>query len=90
MARAPDEFPQTVSATAVNSAISFGFRAREVHVFNDGTNPVHVTFASSVAVLTDFDLAANESFKYTGSPTEQMGLICDAAETATVRLVAWS
>jgi len=89
MARAADEFASTVSATAVNSVLSFLFAATEVHVTNDGTNPVHITFKSTVAVLTDFDLAANETIKYTASPTEGMGLICDAAETATVRVVAW-
>jgi len=86
----PDEFNQVVSATDANTAISFGFKARDVLIINDGADEVFVTLGSTIATLTKFELKVGEAIGITlESPTEGMGLICNSAETATVRVIAW-
>lgn len=86
----PTEYVATVSATAVNTAVSFGFKATTILVVNDGSNTVFVTLASSTATTSKFPVKSSETFSIQlNSPAQGMGLICATSETATVRVGAW-
>lgn len=78
----------TVAATAVNTTVTFGFEATTVIVINDGANEVFVTFSSGVATTASVRLNPGESLTWNWRTT-QVGVICSAGETASVRVWAW-
>jgi hypothetical protein len=86
----PLEYVTSVAATQANTAVSFGFNAVDVLVVNDGANEIFITFASSTATTSKFQLNTTESFTmHFTSPVQGMGIICSSGETATVRVGAW-
>ena len=81
---------QAVSATDTNTNVDFGFRAAHLLLINDGANEAFVDFGGTVATNADFELKAGESLNLLVSPMEDIGIICSAGETATVRVLAMS
>ena len=80
-----------VSATAVNTSTTFGFVARYVRITNDGANEVFVLLSSTgaaTATTAGMELKSGETQGYANVAIKSVGLICSAAETATVRLYA--
>lgn len=98
--RGPTQYAQTVSVTATNTAITFGFDAFDVLIVNDGSNEVFVQFGATTATSgTSSSTAVNangmqvlsgESIAlHFTSPVQGVGIVCSSAETASVRLGAW-
>lgn len=86
----PSEFNTVVAASDTNTSVSFGFQANRIVIINDGTDEIFFTISSLTATLSNFELKASESITISPpSPTEGMAIICNAAETATVRIIAW-
>lgn len=89
-AAGPADYAVTVSCSETNTAVSFGFSARNILVINDDTtNETYFTTSSTTATTSDPSLKAAEDWSYEGIPTSGMGIICAAGETASVRVSAW-
>jgi hypothetical protein len=88
--RVTREYAATVAASAVNAAVEFGFLATDMLAVNDGPNTVHLTLDSDVSTTSKFPLKSGETFAMgLRTPRRHIGLICAAAETASVRVGAW-
>ena len=82
----------TVSATATSQTVP-GRYGKTLLVINDGADSVHARVfdameTSAVATTADLEIKIGESFEF--SRTKGIGaisIVCDTAETATVRLV---
>jgi hypothetical protein len=87
----PSEYVTSVSATATNTQVLFGFNASTIVVANDGANTVYLTLASGTSTTSKFPIKNGESFniRLDSSPAKGLGLICASTETATVRVGAW-
>ena len=88
----PTYYTSNVSATATNSVVSFGKTCYSVRIKNDGANTVYYEYPGSVATTSSVKLLSGES-EVISIPEGhaglwQLGLICAAAETATVRVHA--
>jgi len=86
------QYDTPVSASDVNTAISFGFTATKVVLKNDGPNSVFVDFSDSVAATSDFEIKIGETLAISKDGSEagftQFGAICSAGQTAVVRTLA--
>ena len=94
-------YSTTVSATQTNSAVAFGFTAKQVLVINDGSNEVFIDLTDTTAVAdttdsTNVEIKAGSAISFAWDartdPTLDgwtgMGVICSSGETATVRVTA--
>jgi hypothetical protein len=84
----------TVNATATNSTVTFGFKPCELVVANDGANEIFIAFdAAAVAAATtapQIPAYRGKRIKFAeGRGPTTLGVICSAAETATVRVEAY-
>lgn len=80
------EYFAAVSATDVNTAVSFGFNGY-VLLINDGADSVYVSLVGTTATTADFELKSGESLA-PSDPTTGVGLLCATSDTATVRVFA--
>lgn len=87
-------FSAVVSVTDVNTNTPIvGVRGNSVLIKNDGPDEVYFDVLTGEATATGAPLLAGEAIVVTagGSPlfVENVGLICAAGETATVRIFAF-
>ncbi len=83
-----------VAATAANTTVTFGFQPCTLIVSNDGANEAFLRW-NAVAVasaVTNVQIPAYRGKRFdfpAGTGPSTMGVICSAAETATVRVEAY-
>lgn len=87
-------FSATVSVTDVNTNTEItGIRGNTVLIINDGAGSVYFDVLDGVAVPTGAALDAGESIIVTAGGSTlyvtNVGLICAAGQTATVRIFAF-
>lgn len=86
------QYNTPVSVTDTNTTVSFGFAATNVVFKNDGANEVYLSFTATAATTASFELKAGESLAFSVERSEvglgRFDVICAAAETATLRVLA--
>ena len=89
VALAATQYSSTTAATAANSNVAFGAAYPYVLIINDGPNTVYFDLSGDgVATTANAPLKIGESFSAPRGGYIAVGLICAAAETASVRVVA--
>jgi len=87
------QFFQSVSVTSTNSTVTIGFAARMVILINDGNNEVYFTLIGDTATTSNGTIQAGEMMTFNASNpdnvTGELGVICESAETSTLRVLAW-
>lgn len=84
----PLQYDTPVSASSTNTHVAFGFQAKGVTLQNDGPNSVRVSL-NTPATTSDFEVKSGENLTLSAKGVTALDFICAAAETATVRLLAW-
>lgn len=88
------EQTETIAASDLNTPLAFALAPAILILINDGPNTVYLTLASTAATLNGFPIHKDETHRWTfdsdlqAAPTD-MGLVCAAGETASVRVGAW-
>ena len=84
MALTANQYRTELSGTTSTGSllsVDFGFDASYVRVANDGTAPLRVTFASSVATTADAELRPGEAVAWRSGPTHVLGLLTTSSST---------
>ena len=82
---ADQQYYISVSATQANTTTNFGFTADNVIIINDGANEIYVDFTDGIATTSDLKVNSGEALSVSFH-TSTIGIICDTAKTATVRI----
>ena len=94
-AQAVSQYTKVVSATSVNTAVSFGFSALQVTAANDGASTAYVSISGVAAATDTASVALNVCETGTwyfpaSAPVSSIGIATANPNTATVRVNAFT
>jgi len=84
-------FYEEVSVSDTNSVVTINPPASEVTIVHDGADAVFFTLNGSPATTSDAKIKSSEQIAFVElrlGRIEEVNLICDSGETATVRVYA--
>lgn len=94
LALAGSQYNTPVSATSTATLVTFGFPATYILLKNDGSNEVYVDLVGGTATTSSFEIKSGEAFSIPPNWSNDepgratISIVCAAAETATVRVLA--